>query len=238
MSAERTGVQAGSLSAVDGVADPVPPAASSFAKAAADQPKPPAIVAPSSATSVEPLDQLAALLEYPGADYPARLETCRQALERAQPSAADRMARLGRQLASRSPGEVEELFIRTFELAPRCVPYVGVHLFGGENFKRGEFMARLQAEFAQMGLETGGELPDHLAVLLRYAARTDRGTAGELVQYCLMTPVDRMIGALDAANPFVSLLEAVAFAMAEIFPECSPAPLPVETKPTGAAASP
>jgi hypothetical protein len=89
-------------------------------------------------------------------------------------------------------------------------------------------MARLQVRYAESGFDAGSELPDHVALLLRYAARAGHDEAGELAQYCLMTPLVRMAAALDEGNPFALLLLAAGEVLREEFPDCAPAPLPVE----------
>jgi len=105
--------------------------------------------------------------------------------------------------------EREELYTATFDVNPRCVPYVSIHLFGEENFKRGEFMAALHSQYEQAGFECGGELPDHLAVLLRYAATLGEPARRELVEFCLLGPLARIIQALPGDHPYRLSLDAV-----------------------------
>jgi nitrate reductase molybdenum cofactor assembly chaperone NarJ/NarW len=131
-------------------------------------------------------------------------------------------------LAALSQEEREELYTTTFDVTPACVPYVSIHLFGEENFKRGEFMAGLQARYQQTAFTTAGELPDHLSVLLRFAAHTDEAERRELVEFCLLGPVGKMIGALSEANPYRALLEAVRDTLQAAYPGLQPAPSPVE----------
>ena len=66
-------------------------------------------------------------------------------------------------------GEWEELHTRTVDLSPLFVPYVG-HVAWGENYRRGAFMADLQRAMFGAGVDKGGELPDHLAPILRLLA--------------------------------------------------------------------
>ncbi len=107
------------------------------------------------------------------------------------------------------PEEREEIFTRTFDVTPVCIPYVSIHLFGEENFKRGEMMARLNARYEEMQFDPAGELPDHVVVLLRYAAGVDDGEFQELVRFCLLGPIARMIAANGEENPYCILLETI-----------------------------
>ena len=57
-----------------------------------------------------------------------------------------------------SLSEQEELFTRTLDLSPLSAPYVGYHVWG-ESYKRGEFMAALNKEMKELGVDLDGELP-------------------------------------------------------------------------------
>jgi len=50
-----------------------------------------------------------------------------------------------------------------------CHPYVGYHLFG-ESYKRSAFLLGLKERYRPYHLQYGSELPDHLAVMLRFLA--------------------------------------------------------------------
>ncbi len=180
------------------------------------------------ATSIPALDALGRVLEYPGPDLPGRLEVCRATLAGSHPGAARFVEGAIAALEVSSVEGFEETYARSFDLKPACAPYATVHLFGEESFKRGEFMARLQGRYAEEGFDAGSELPDHVSLLLRFAARAGRDEAGELAQYCLMTPLARMAAALDEANPFALLLRAAGEVLREQFPDRAPAPLPIE----------
>lgn len=162
------------------------------------------------------LQTMARLLEYPtGQDYTA----------------------FSPALAALSQDEREELYTATFDVTPACVPYVSIHLFGEENFKRGEFMAALRARYTAAGLETCGELPDHLSVLLRFLAQTDETERRELVQFCLLGPLGKMIASLSDENPYHALLEAVREVLAGAYPDLQAAPSPLEQMQTHSACS-
>jgi nitrate reductase delta subunit len=146
---------------------------------------------------------LGRLLTYPRADFDEILAQAQDALD-SLPLLAFRGA-----LATLSPDQREELYTATFDVTPRCVPYVSIHLFGEENFKRGEFMAALHSQYDQAGFDPGGELPDHLAILLGYAATLDEPARRELVEFCLLGPAAKIIQALPVGHPYRYLLDAV-----------------------------
>ncbi len=111
-------------------------------------------------------------------------------------------------IAPLSLGEWEELHTRTLDLSPHVVPYVG-HVVWGESYKRGAFMADLMRAMTDAGIDMDGELPDHLAPILRYLEAVD-APHEELVEV-LPQAVASMIKELkksDRDNPYRHVLEA------------------------------
>jgi len=177
------------------------------------------------------LASLASLLDYPDHDYEGRMNG---ALSLAGQSASepdaprdsgtllDALTRFVGAMQSLAAGEREELYTATFDITPACVLYVGVHLFGEDNSKRARFMAALQARYRESGFHAAGELADHLAVILRYAAATAEVECRELAAYCLLGALEKMLGALDRTNPYRSLMEAVYAALKAACPGVQP----------------
>lgn len=107
----------------------------------------------------------------------------------------------------------EELYTRTLDLAPLVAPYVGYQVWG-DAYQRGEFMAALNGAYQALGLETEGELPDHLAPVLTYLQRAE-SPMSELQQALepALKAMDKTLRTLDPKNPYLSLLEAVTHAL-------------------------
>jgi len=160
---------------------------------------------------------LASLLEYPGPGFEDLLAPAESV-----------SGGFVRAMRARTEGEREELFSATFDINPSCVPYAGIHLFGEENFKRGELMAALFARYSETGFATNGDLPDHLANLLRFAAGADDAERRELAVFCILGPLQKMIASLDATNPYRELLEDVQAALQNAIPGAEPALSPLD----------
>ena len=144
------------------------------------------------AAFVRALVSLAPLFEYPTASLPTDVMICRRKLARRWPEAADLLTPFLMWTLNEPTDVLEERYTRTFDISAVCAPYAGVHIFGEESFARGELMARLRDSFGQLGFEAGPELPDHIAVLLRFAGRLDDESFDELVEYCLTRFVSSM----------------------------------------------
>ena len=153
---------------------------------------------------------LAPLVEYPTDRSLALALVCRAEIGDRHPEAAAAVGRFLAWLANEPREAQEEVYTRTFLVMPSCVPYASVHLFGDESFQRGRLMAALREAYDREGFDAGPELPDHVAVLLRFAPRLAPDELEELVRYCLLEPVAKMAGQLERTqNPYLHALEAV-----------------------------
>ncbi len=114
-----------------------------------------------------------------------------------------------RQIKALSIEDWEELCTRTLDLSPAVAPYIGFQMWG-EGYQRGAFMALMNHALQMEGIETDGELPDHLIPVLRYLEVASDPPA-DLLE-ALKPAVKRMRAVLhkaDPDNPYNHLLQAV-----------------------------
>lgn len=175
------------------------------------------------------LDAFARLFDYPDGDWGQAL---REAEDHAravpEPEVPRLVGHFVRAMSELTPEGREELHARTFEMGASCPLYVGVALFGENSFKRGVFLAELSGHMSAAGFDLQRELPDHLGVLLRFAAHLSEEEWRELGRYCLLGPVGRMARGVEDENPYRALLDAVHAALVWTLPGVEAAPLPVE----------
>lgn len=153
-------------------------------------------------------------------------------LEAGAAEASEALEAFERAAVRRSFDELEELYTRTFDLTPSCAPFLSVHLFGQESFRRARLMTGLEEAYRKAGFDRGTELPDHVAVVLQAAEAFPETEWAELVERVLARPLAKMKGALDAKNPYRHLVEAVrqVLGVAEV-PEEAPAEQSTGTPP-------
>ena len=162
---------------------------------------------------VEDFALLAELFEYPDAGFAAR--AAQIAVELHCPATAAHLAQFSSEIAVLSPELMEEAHVRTFLVAPASAPYVGLHLFGEESFKRAHMMAQFVERFRALDFDPGIELPDHLGVLLRFARLLEADERADLVRWCFALPVTAMQRSLvNTQNPYRHLLAGLLFAVA------------------------
>lgn len=157
------------------------------------------------------------ILQYPGPGLSDRVAEGVLRLAAESPDAASLLSGFGEFLDRTPPGRVEEVYTATFDLSPSCIPYVGHQVFG-DGSKRGAFMARLMSIYAGHGFSPGNELPDHLAVVLRFlAGAPDGDDARVLAEDGLLPALDKMISSFGGqGNPYGDVLNALAAAVGRL----------------------
>jgi nitrate reductase delta subunit len=154
----------------------------------------------------------AQVFDYPSANPAPVARRCASLL--ADPEAASMMETFAEYCDGNSVERLQEVYTRTFDLQPSCSPYIGYHLFG-DGYRRGDFMARLKERYEEMGMASGGELPDHLTLVLRFLAVSNAADeTADLVRYCLLPSLDKMMGPLvKRSNPYAKAFQALALSM-------------------------
>ena len=110
---------------------------------------------------MSPLEFVAMGYSYPRPGSAERLAAALATQKRGE--VARHMRHLVDAVTPLSLGEWEELHTATLDLSAPFVPYVG-HVEWGENYRRGAFMAELQAAMNAERIDLDGELPDHIAL--------------------------------------------------------------------------
>jgi nitrate reductase delta subunit len=157
----------------------------------------------------------AGLLEYPTASLESQAQACRERLSAAGCPAAAVLEGFRSHVEQLPLARLEELYTRTFDLQAVCSPYVGYHLFG-DSYKRGMFMARLNEGYRDRGFSSGTELPDHVAVVLRFL---DLGAEDEFSQTLLREGLAPALGKMAQAfgdpsdNPYCEVIGALLLAL-------------------------
>ncbi len=154
----------------------------------------------------------AELLNYPTPRLEGQTRICLTLLTVDFPDAAQHMQAFWQSTQTLPLGRMEEIYTGTFDVNPTCFIYAGYMLFG-ESFKRGKFMVRLQQEYRHYGFDRDNELPDHLAVMMRFMSEVDPldPFVQSLVEDCLIPVLGKMIAGfnIDGNNPYLQLLLTV-----------------------------
>jgi len=169
------------------------------------------------------LHLFARLLRYPRGQHRAAAGRLAARLSRYLPEAS-RALEAWLPFAREAPlAEQEEAFTRAFELTPLCALEIGWHLFG-EEYARGMLLVRLRRELARHGIDESGELPDHLALVLRLLARMELPAASAFASACVLPALARMEVLLrQSQDPHAGLLTALRLLLEARFGLSTPA---------------
>ncbi|WP_078762934.1 nitrate reductase molybdenum cofactor assembly chaperone [Marinactinospora thermotolerans] len=150
------------------------------------------------------------LLAYPDADFRERLPLVEQGL-RALPGSQARDALLGlcRHTATESPLDLGMHYVEAFDMRGKRTPHMTFYL-DGDTRRRGHTLAAIKEIYTGCGWELSPrELPDHLAVILEFAARGD-AEWGETLLHYFRPGLDLLGAALhEYATPYAAVLDAV-----------------------------
>ena len=165
-------------------------------------------------TTASLFDSFAALLEYPASDFGDEAGRCLDLMRTINPEAAESLQRFANFIEENSLQRMQELFTTTFDMQPVCYPYVGFHLYG-ESYKRGAFMAQLNEAYHGIGYSAEQELPDNLAVILRFIGFDSENRYSEFSQALLsdgvLPSLEKMLKVFGegSENPYFGLLTAL-----------------------------
>ena len=150
------------------------------------------VAAEDTARASRVLELFAELLEYP---HPRLAQTARECVAQVTPENAEAASLLEAfaSFVERTPHDtLEEVFTATFDLDATCHPYIGYHLFG-EDYKRSALMLELKDLFRKYDFDGGIELPDHVAVLLRFmSVCPDQELVAEIGREALVRTLEPM----------------------------------------------
>ncbi len=156
----------------------------------------------------------AAVLDYPVPSLAEAVESFARQLEAFLPDAGAALKPFAAFVQEHSTAELEELYTQTFDVTPAATLYFGYHLFR-DTPKRNEFMARLEEAYRSVGLSSGGELADHLCVMLRFlSVARDYGFVAPLVMECILPNLEKIEGELrKEANPYGAVVRSLRLSL-------------------------
>jgi nitrate reductase molybdenum cofactor assembly chaperone NarJ/NarW len=164
------------------------------------------------------LQAASVLLAYPDDDLLARLPLVREALVSAPEVAAEPLVQLCEHLEGTPLERLQRDYVDTFDLRRKCAPYL-TYFSHGDTRKRGMALLRFTHAYRSAGAEfSGGELPDHLAVVCEFAATADLELGLRLLAEN-RAGVELLHRALaDARSPYAGVLDAVRAVLPEPAP--------------------
>jgi len=150
-----------------------------------------------------------ALLSYPDEQLLVHVPLVHAAVEGLPDAQSAPLGRFLRHVEATTVLELAAHFVTTFDLQRRCCLYLTYYAHG-DTRKRGMALLAFKTAYRAAGLELGDdELPDHLAVVLEFAATGDP-KAGRQLLLDHRAGIELLRLALeDTSSPYVDVLRAV-----------------------------
>ncbi|MEU8804006.1 nitrate reductase molybdenum cofactor assembly chaperone [Spirillospora sp. NPDC048819] len=150
------------------------------------------------------------LLGYPDAELLERRPLLRRAAGGLPASAGAPLGGFLDHLDATPPPDLEADYVATFDHRRRCCLYLSYYAYG-DTRKRGMALLRFKQAYGAAGLVLDeGELPDHLAVVLEFAATGDFKEGRRLLLEHRAGLELLRLALTEAGSPWLAVLEAVS----------------------------
>jgi nitrate reductase delta subunit len=152
----------------------------------------------------------ALLLDYPGEATLGMLDDLRAAAADVDPQAGEPLVSFVDYATATPPMELAQHYVETFDLRRRSCLHLTYYAYG-DTRKRGMALLRFKHAYKTAGVELDeAELPDHLAVVLEFAATADPAVGRRLlVEHRPVLELLRL-SLHDAGSPYAAVLDAIA----------------------------
>jgi nitrate reductase delta subunit len=150
-------------------------------------------------------------LSYPDDELMGRRELLRAVLTELPPGERNRgLSAFLDHLDATPLGRLQNDYVELFDLARTQTLYLS-YWTDGDTRRRGEVLARFKRAYRESGflVDTHGELPDHLPLVLEYAAVADPAGGTALLQDFRASIELIRLALVDRASPYAGLLAAV-----------------------------
>jgi nitrate reductase delta subunit len=149
------------------------------------------------------------LLDYPDEDLLARADLLRSASRRLPSAIGDLIRTFLTHLESTPLQELQADYVDTFDTRRRCNLFL-TYFSHGDTRKRGMALLRFKQTYLRAGFELGdAELPDHLCVVLEFAAIGDRDLGRDLMLDHRAGLELLRLSLRDLGSPWAGLVNAV-----------------------------
>lgn len=160
------------------------------------------------------------LLGYPDPELVAKVGLIQQALADAAPARLAEIEPLFVFWAGIPLARAQNTYVDTFDLSRRQTLYLSYYT-DGDTRRRGATLAAVKQRYRQGGaiVDTHGELPDYLPLILEYAARVDPIDGAQLLQEFRRSLELLRLGLIECKSPYAGILTAICATL----PGASPA---------------
>lgn len=149
------------------------------------------------------------LLDYPDSEMLTRLNLIRDATQRLPVTIADSIRGFADHLEQTPLPQLQAQYVETFDNRRRCNLFL-TYFAHGDTRKRGLALLRFKQTYLSAGYELDdAELPDHLCVVLEFAATVDQERGRNLILDHRAGLELLRVSLVDLSSPWAALIDAV-----------------------------
>ena len=158
--------------------------------------------------TISMLDAFAKIMMYPEKDYEPKVRECIATLSNEQADVAEMISDYLGRVEPLSLSEMEELYIKTFDLNKTGTLDLGWHLFG-EDYNRGLFLVKVRQYMQLLKVPETTELPDHVSQVLRVIGRMSHEEANQFAYACVIPSLETIAEGIVQENPHDRLVQGL-----------------------------
>lgn len=164
---------------------------------------------------------LANMFYYPNLELINTFNDCMRELVLKYPESKQTLKDFERHLTTKTLGEQQEYYSKTFDVKALCCLDLGYVIFG-EDYKRGEFLVNMKMEQKTAGQNCDVELADYLPNVLKLFYYHKNKEFVEELAYCITIPALKEIlnEFRSDRNIYKKLLETVLLILEKDFGHC------------------
>ena len=162
------------------------------------------------------LDAYAEIMMYPESDHGQKVQVCIDQFDDQNADLSEMVSEYLTQIQPLSLSEMEELYIKTFDLNKSGTLDLGWHLFG-EDYNRGLFLVKVRQYMQMLKIPETAELPDHVSQVLRVLGRMSHDEANQFAHACVLPSLKTIGEWTTEQNPYDRLVQGLILLLTNLF---------------------
>jgi len=162
------------------------------------------------------LDAYAEIMMYPKSDHEQKVQVCIDQFDDPTADVSEMVRDYLLRIQPLSLSEMEELYIKTFDLNKTGTLDLGWHLFG-EDYNRGLFLVKVRQYMQMLKIPETTELPDHVSQVLRVLGRMSSDEANQFAHACVIPSLKTIGEWTTEQNPYDQLVQGLILLLTILF---------------------
>jgi len=162
------------------------------------------------------LDAYAGIMVYPESEHESNVQACVEQFTDGHTAVRELLVEYASLVDPLSLSQMEELYIKTFDLNKAGTLDLGWHLFG-EDYNRGLFLVKIRQYLQLLEIPESNELPDHVTQVLRVLGRMSSDEANQFAHACVIPALETIAEGIQEDNPHDRVIQGLIQLLNSLF---------------------